>query len=165
MKKRRPSCLFTLEQVYKLEQRYATQKYLTQHEREQLAKTLKLTETQVKIWFQNRRYKNKRQQLEQARPSLKFCKDILRFRNDLKIPDFRMGIPLPHIQPLSTVTLTPSQPRSLTGTAPSVYFTYPTAATNVKPTLLPPPSLPISLCYPTTNMTLTTISSNNTVIT
>ena len=83
-----------------------------------------------------------------------------------------MGTPLPleltHTQPLSSVTLTPSQPSlySLTGTAPSDYFRYPTAVMNVKPTLLPPPpSLPISLCYLTPNMTLTTIAPNNTVIT
>ena len=81
-----------------------------------------------------------------------------------------MGIPLPlrlsHTQPLSTVTLTPSRPRSLTSTASSVYFRYPIAAMNVKPTLpAPPNSLPISSCYPTPNMTLTTIAPNNTVMT
>ena len=40
--------------------RFRAQRYLTAPEREQLAKTLNLSPTQVKIWFQNRRYKSKR---------------------------------------------------------------------------------------------------------
>lgn len=70
-KKRRPRALFSHAQVYELERRFVLQKYLTAHEREQLATMLHLTETQVKIWFQNRRYKSKRQQIEQARSSPK----------------------------------------------------------------------------------------------
>ncbi|XP_050305279.1 homeobox protein Nkx-2.5-like [Anthonomus grandis grandis] len=62
--KRKPRVLFSQAQVYELEQRFKLQKYLTAPEREQMAQVLKLTPTQVKIWFQNRRYKNKRQTLE-----------------------------------------------------------------------------------------------------
>lgn len=46
--------------MHALEIRFRAQKYLTAPEREQLAKTLNLSPTQVKIWFQNRRYKSKR---------------------------------------------------------------------------------------------------------
>jgi hypothetical protein len=53
-------------QVYELEQRFKQQRYLSAPEREMLAQSLKLTSTQVKIWFQNRRYKNKRARLEDA---------------------------------------------------------------------------------------------------
>ena len=53
-------------QVYELEQRFKQQRYLSAPEREMLAQNLKLTSTQVKIWFQNRRYKNKRARLEDA---------------------------------------------------------------------------------------------------
>lgn len=53
-------------QVYELEQRFKQQRYLSAPEREMLAQTLKLTSTQVKIWFQNRRYKNKRARIEDA---------------------------------------------------------------------------------------------------
>lgn len=59
--KRKPRVLFSQAQVYELERRFKQQKYLSAPEREQMAQGLKLTPTQVKIWFQNRRYKNKRQ--------------------------------------------------------------------------------------------------------
>jgi hypothetical protein len=91
-KKRRPRALFSHAQVYELERRFTVQKYLTAHEREQLASMLHLTETQVKIWFQNRRYKNKRQQLEQARLSPKSCKE-------LKDCTALSGSPLPDFKP------------------------------------------------------------------
>lgn len=59
--KRKPRVLFSQAQVYELERRFKEQRYLSAPEREQMAQTLKLSSTQVKIWFQNRRYKNKRQ--------------------------------------------------------------------------------------------------------
>lgn len=58
--KRKPRVLFSQSQVYELEKRFKQQKYLSAPEREQMAKGLHLSSTQVKIWFQNRRYKSKR---------------------------------------------------------------------------------------------------------
>ena len=66
-KKRKPRALFSHSQVYELERTFSVRKYLTAHEREQLATVLKLTETQIKIWFQNRRYKCKRQRKEEIK--------------------------------------------------------------------------------------------------
>ncbi|XP_072177976.1 uncharacterized protein [Diadema setosum] len=59
--RRKPRVLFSQAQVYELERRFKQQRYLSAPEREQMANGLKLTPTQVKIWFQNRRYKNKKQ--------------------------------------------------------------------------------------------------------
>ncbi|XP_030235359.1 NK3 homeobox 3 [Gadus morhua] len=61
--KKRSRAAFSHAQVYELERRFRVQKYLSGPERVDLAAALTLTETQVKIWFQNRRYKTKRRQL------------------------------------------------------------------------------------------------------
>ncbi|XP_007887182.1 homeobox protein Nkx-3.2 [Callorhinchus milii] len=62
-RKKRSRAAFSHAQVFELERRFNHQKYLSGPERADLASSLKLTETQVKIWFQNRRYKTKRRQL------------------------------------------------------------------------------------------------------
>ncbi|XP_049763569.1 homeobox protein Nkx-2.4-like [Schistocerca cancellata] len=64
--RRKRRVLFTQAQVYELERRFKQQKYLSAPEREHLASLIHLTPTQVKIWFQNHRYKCKRQAKEKA---------------------------------------------------------------------------------------------------
>jgi homeobox protein Nkx-3.2 len=64
-RKKRSRAAFSHAQVFELERRFAQQRYLSGPERAELAKNLRLTETQVKIWFQNRRYKTKRKQIQQ----------------------------------------------------------------------------------------------------
>ncbi|KAM6991853.1 NK2 homeobox 4b [Tautogolabrus adspersus] len=59
--RRKRRVLFSQAQVYELERRFKTQKYLSAPEREHLAGLIHLTPNQVKIWFQNHRYKLKRQ--------------------------------------------------------------------------------------------------------
>merc|ERR1719273_2379219 len=64
--RRKRRVLFTQAQVYELERRFKQQKYLSAPEREHLASLIHLTPTQVKIWFQNHRYKYKRQAKEKS---------------------------------------------------------------------------------------------------
>jgi len=58
--KRKRRILFNQGQIYELERRFKQQKYLSAPERENLANILQLTPTQIKIWFQNHRYKTKK---------------------------------------------------------------------------------------------------------
>nr|XP_057933545.1 homeobox protein EMX1 [Doryrhamphus excisus] len=67
-KPKRIRTAFSPSQLLRLERAFEKNHYVVGAERKQLAGSLSLSETQVKVWFQNRRTKYKRQKLEEEGP-------------------------------------------------------------------------------------------------
>ncbi|XP_013393786.1 homeobox protein Hox-A11 [Lingula anatina] len=59
-KKKKARTTFTGRQIFELEKKFEQKKYLSSTERTEMSALLNVTETQVKIWFQNRRTKWKK---------------------------------------------------------------------------------------------------------
>ena len=81
-KRKRIRAAFTAGQVYELERIFDRQKYLSAPERAELSKALKLSEQQVKIWFQNRRYKTKRKLI------MKSAEQLYAYYHQKYVPNF-----------------------------------------------------------------------------
>ncbi|KAK5985649.1 Homeodomain protein CEH-2 [Trichostrongylus colubriformis] len=68
-KSKRIRTAFSPSQLLQLERAFEGNHYVVGTERKQLANRLALSETQVKVWFQNRRTKHKRVRIEGQPPS------------------------------------------------------------------------------------------------
>uniref|UniRef100_A0A8R1HZY9 Homeobox domain-containing protein n=1 Tax=Caenorhabditis japonica TaxID=281687 RepID=A0A8R1HZY9_CAEJA len=66
---KRPRTVFTDEQLEKLEHAFNNSGYLSGATRAKLAESLGLSDNQVKVWFQNRRTKQKKSELKEPEKS------------------------------------------------------------------------------------------------
>ncbi|ROL53415.1 Homeobox protein engrailed-1a [Anabarilius grahami] len=57
---KRPRTAFTAEQLQRLKAEFGASRYITEQRRQALARELSLNESQIKIWFQNKRAKIKK---------------------------------------------------------------------------------------------------------
>ncbi|XP_034754332.1 homeobox protein HMX3 isoform X2 [Etheostoma cragini] len=119
-RKKKTRTVFSRSQVFQLESTFDMKRYLSSSERAGLAASLHLTETQVKIWFQNRRNKWKRQlaaELEAANLSHAAAQRIVRvpilYHENSASESGGAGANVPVSQPL------------LTFPHPGVYYSHP----------------------------------------
>ncbi|CAG0903783.1 unnamed protein product, partial [Cyprideis torosa] len=140
-KRKKPRTSFSRVQIAELQKRFHKQKYLATAERATLAKALKMTDAQVKTWFQNRRTKWRRQTAEErGRAATCYLMSLQAISNsksmlaDSREPTRLSTSPVVPIQPWTT-----SAPRSPpTAPAPSLL---PIGDRPLQAT--PPPSLPL----------------------
>nr|BAD91047.1 homeodomain protein HpNot [Hemicentrotus pulcherrimus] len=79
---KRVRTIFTQEQLERLEQEFDRQQYMVGSERLYLAAELNLSESQVKVWFQNRRIKWRKQNFEKQQVHLAHIRSVQESRHE-----------------------------------------------------------------------------------
>lgn len=108
-KVKRVRTIFTAEQLERLEAEFARQQYMVGPERLYLAAALNLTEAQVKVWFQNRRIKWRKQYMEQQHAKLAGSQDAGRHSDDGADPATSLD---GRTSPLVEIPASPATPNS-----------------------------------------------------
>ncbi|XP_065111013.1 ventral anterior homeobox 2 [Paramisgurnus dabryanus] len=93
---------FTAEQLYRLELEFQRCQYVVGRERTDLARQLNLSETQVKVWFQNRRTKQKKDQTKDTDKRTSSTSESLATCNILRLLEQGrlLSVPAPPPNPL-----------------------------------------------------------------
>ncbi|AWO97623.1 putative homeobox protein HMX1-like [Scophthalmus maximus] len=100
-RKKKTRTVFSRSQVFQLESTFDLKRYLSSSERAGLAAALQLTETQVKIWFQNRRNKWKRQIAEDVEAGGAAVRPYAAAQRLVRVPALYRETGLPQVSPLS----------------------------------------------------------------
>uniref|UniRef100_A0A1A9WYU6 Homeobox domain-containing protein n=1 Tax=Glossina brevipalpis TaxID=37001 RepID=A0A1A9WYU6_9MUSC len=101
---RRYRTAFTRDQLARLEKEFCKESYVSRPRRCELAAQLNLPESTIKVWFQNRRMKHKRQQIAVAWPYAAVYSDPAFAASILQAAANSVGMPYP---PYPTATANP----------------------------------------------------------
>ncbi|XP_039445402.1 NK1 transcription factor-related protein 1-like [Culex pipiens pallens] len=110
-RKKKARTTFTGRQIFELEKQFEVKKYLSSSERTEMAKLLNVTETQVKIWFQNRRTKWKKQDGDSTGPPSQGPKEPkVASKTPSTSPPSSLSSPTPPFPPSSSASSFPPNP-------------------------------------------------------
>ncbi|XP_050429002.1 T-cell leukemia homeobox protein 2-like [Adelges cooleyi] len=105
-KRKKPRTSFTRSQISQLEEKFNKHRYLSSVDRAALAKSLKMTDAQVKTWFQNRRTKWRRHMMEEREAQRQMATKMMQSMMDDRDGGVRLGA-LQGLQAWSPAAMSP----------------------------------------------------------